>query len=450
MKLLKLPKYLLFLLIGISLFSCQEDKSEEKLLHKAQSRLAMDKSDVALDLLASIQNPQNMDKYSYMQYIVTSVGAKYEVGEDMKNDTLIFEAQRYFSKKGNVLDRTLANFYAAQLYNANNLYPQALKLFMQTIHEAKESDDKILTGRSFNNIGYIYYKQELFDSAIVNYQKALSYYDKIENADQRKLKTFTNIGFAYSIKNELDSAFLYFQKGLNLAKKTDNKLEESQLNQNLGITCYYKGEYQKAIEYFQSSLDMDITSVEQIRQINLYLLNTYNKKQDIKAAKQYADFVIKNLPEVTYTYTVKEMYAALSEYYRQSGDYKQALQYSDLEKVTKEQIEKETNAPALLEADKDFYLAQKDKEAGQLYTHIFLYLSIGAILFFIVLIFVFFVWKNHKKDKEEIRLHVEKYEILRGMLHSVNRRYPNIEAEIKAMLEDNEEDEKENNRLFSN
>lgn len=442
MKLLKFPQYLLYLLIGISLFSCQKEKSEDKLLQKAQTSLALSKPDVALDLLASIQKPQKMDEYSYMQYIVTYVGAKYEAKEDIKDDTIILEAQRYFNKRGNVEESALANYYTAQFYDVNSDFPKALESYMHTVYEADKSNNYLLAGKSLNNIGYIYFEKALFDSAIVNYQKALFYYDKIENIDQRKLRTLTYIGSAYEALNSLDSAFLYFNKCLTLAKETENETYQFYSLKNLGVVSYGMEEYDKAIEYFHSALNMDFSDEIEIRKAYLYLLNIYNKKQDPKSAKEYVDLVIASLPEVTYNYTLKEMYAALAEYYKQLGDYKQALNYSELERATKDQIEKEANAPALLQADKNFHLAQKEREAAQLRTHFYLYLSIVAIVIFIVLLFLLFLWKEHKKNKEEIKLHTEKYEIIKGMLHSMNQRYPHIEAEIKSMLEDNEEDKK--------
>lgn len=442
MKLALTLKYLLYLLLIITSFSCEKDDSQKKLLEKAQDSLIIGKPDMALNLLSSIQHPERMDKDSYMQYIVTHVGAKYETKADIINDTLIFEAQRYFIEKGNPEESALANYYAAQVYDESGNHPKALESYLLTFYEANKSQNHLLAAKSLNNIGYIYFEKDIFDSAVINYQKALNHYDKVENIDKNKLRVLINLGRTYEADNKLDSAYLYFQEGLSLAKKTESKLEESQLYQNLGAVCYGKGENEQALEYFQSALNIGITNKTQIQKIHLTLLNIYNKKQDPKSAKEYADLVIASLPEVTYIYTLKEMYAALAEYYKQLGDYKQALNYSELERSTKDQIEKEANAPALLQADKNFHLAQKEREAAQLRTHLYLYLSIVAIVIFIVLLFLLFLWKEHKKNKEEIKLHTEKYEIIKGMLHSMNQRYPHIEAEIKSMLEDNEEDKK--------
>lgn len=439
MKLLKNPTYyLFFLLIGLLLFSCKKDKSQE-LLHRAQYNLAINKAGTVISLLDSIPRPENMDIDSYMRYIITYTGAKYEVGKDITGDTIILRAQRYFTDKGNIQDRVLANFYAAQLYNIYKLYPQALESFMYAIYESKESGNELFVGRSYNNIGYIYFKQQLYDSAVVNYQKALHYYEKVGNVDLKKLRTLTYIGSSYEALNQLDSAYLSFDKCLSLAKKINNETYQFYSLKNLGVVCYGKQDYEKAILYFQSALAINISDeVDQLetQKSHLYLLNIYNKKKDLETAKQYADLVIASLPKVTYKHTIKEMYAALADYYQQLGNYKQALEYRDLEKATKEQIEEEGIPEALFEADKNVYLVQKDREILELRSDVVFFLIIGVVVFGIILAFVLFLWKDHKKNQAEIRACADKYEMLEGMLHSMSDHYPRVEAEIKSMMDD--------------
>lgn len=420
---------------GILLFSCQKNNSQEELLKKAEDSLVTGKPDVALNLLASIQNPEKMGKDDYMQYVVIYVGAKYETKADINSDTLIIEAQRYFNKKKNSEYTPLSNYYAAQFYDESGNFPKALESYMYTVYGAKESKNDLLVGKSFNNIGYIYFEQELLDSAIINYQKALLHYDKAENTDERKLRTLTNIGRSYEDHNKLDSAYYYFNKALNKATALRNDKDISYSLQNLGVVCYGMGEYDKAINYFQSILKIDDIDEVRTQKAHLYLLNIYNKKQDNKLAKQYADFVILDLPNVTYKYTIKEIYGALAEYYKQSGDYKQALAYSELEKTTHEQIEKESNAPALLSADKNFHLTQKDREIQQFRSDIYLLLVVGGVIICVILVFIFFVWNDNKRGKAEIRECAERYDEIKALLFAMGDKYPKIEAEIKSMLE---------------
>lgn len=434
---MKLPlKYLFCLLTGTLLFSCQKNNPQEKLLTQAQNSLIMDKPDVALNLLASIQNPDRMDKNSYMQYIVSYVGAKKETKADISSDTLIFEAQRYFNNNGDSKNSTLANYYAGWVYYTNHKLPQSLESFMQGADAAGKSKEYLLAAKSFNNIGYIYFEQAILDSAINNYKKALPYYDKLENVSQQKMETYTNIGRSFEDYNKLDSAYFYFNKALDKATELNDDKYISFSLQNLGVVCYGMGEYDKGIEYFQSALAMNITDELDKHKIYIFLLNSYRKKNDLQSAKQYADLIIAVLSKVSYNYTIKGMSSALAGYYEQTGDYKQAFEYSRLEKLTKEQIEHETNVPALLEADKNFYLGQKDKESEEFRSNVLFVFIIVASTFCILLLFFLFVWRKHKKDQAEIQFYEDKYNELRQVLYDKTDEYPKIEAEIKAMLED--------------
>ncbi len=436
-------RYIYYLSIVVLFISCHTDNTQEKLLTEAQNRLVGDKPENVLNLLSSIDNPEKMNKENYMQYIVISVGVKKESGANIKSETLIFEAQEYFNKKRNSENSALANYYAGWVYYSNNQLPKALESFMYTADAADKLKNHLLAGKSFNNIGYIYFERSLLDSAITNYRKALFYYGQVENIDKKKIKVLTNIGRAYEGNNSLDSAYLYFQKGLNLAKQTDNKLEERRLYHNLGVTSYNKGEYDKAIEYFQSALEMEGTDEDQKNRAYLSLLKIYNLKHDTNSAKKYANSIEEILPEVTYKYTVKEMYASLSEYYQQLGDYKQALYFSDLEKLTQDQIEKEKNIPALMEATNNFNLAQKEREAEEFREIVLWYLAGGVFAFLFLLLLFIYDRRDTKRFKQEIERRTEKYDLVLAWLRAENEKYPKIEAEIKAMMEDTDKGKEE-------
>ena len=436
MRLPLIQKYTLHLLIIILFISCDNDNPQKELLQQAQDSLAIGKPSIALNLLTSIQNPEKMDKDSYMQYIVTYVGSKYETKADIINDTLILDAQRYFNKKKKSEYTPLSNYYAAQFYDESGNFPQALESYMYAVYAANKSNNDLLAGKSFNNIGYIYFGQGLLDSAIINYEKALLHYGKVDNIEGRKLKTLTNIGRTFEEKNNLDSAYFYFDRSLSLAEETQDEEYKFHSLKNLGAVCIKKEDYSRAINYFETALALNFPNEIEVRKIHLALLKIYNRKGDLKLAKQYADLVTEDLSETSSIYTIKGIYNALADYHRQLGDYKKALEYRDLENATNEEIEVEKNVPALLEADKSFYLAEKDREVQQFRSDIYLLLIVGAVIICIVLVFIVFIWNDNKKRKSEIREYADRYDEIKVLLFSMGEKYPKIEAEIKSMLED--------------
>lgn len=356
--------FLLSLFLGLSI-SCKKDNTILiPLLKQAQDIVSSD-PEKALSLLDSIQCLEEMDNDNYMQYIVTRVQAKYKAKQDITSDTIIFKAERYFENKGNIEQAAIAHFYAGALSRKAKRYDKSLLSFLKSADCYIKVKDNELSGVSFEYIGYVYFEQCVMDSAIANYQKAIKFYD-IEKNTPYILRVTNQIGRAYEHITKLDSAFSYFNNALQIAENLNDIQLISTITQNLGLTCFDIGEYNRAIEYFQSALDMPTTKEKQKRQIYMSLLRIYTIKQDTHTAKEYALKIKESLPEVDFIYTRKDMYAALSSYYKLTGDYKQALQYSNLNKITIQQIKEEESPAALLNADKTFYLIQKDKKIDQL------------------------------------------------------------------------------------
>lgn len=146
--------------------------------------------------------------------------------------------------------------------------------------------------------------------------------------------------------------------------------------------------------------------------------------------------MVSALSEVSNTYTVKGMSSALTDYFEQIGDYKKALEYSKLEKVTQGKIDKQKDVPALLEADKNFYIGLIDNQVMKFRSNMYLLMVTGVCVFLIMLFFILMACRTHKKDQAEIQAHVDKYDELRVVLFARCDEYPKIEAEIKSILED--------------
>lgn len=58
----------------------------------------------------------------------------------------------------------------------------------------------------------------------------------------------------------------------------------------------------------------------EIQKMHTALLDVYTKTSDLKSAKQYAQLVTTDLPaDAKYTYILKAMYSALTDYFEQMG-----------------------------------------------------------------------------------------------------------------------------------
>lgn len=438
MKILTNTLILLFLCL---FFSCKEDSASVNLLRQAQGIAESNPND-ALILLDSIHNPENMSKDNYMQYIVASVQAKQRAQQNITKDTLIFEAKRYFEKKNNSEQSALAHYYAGRVYRAKNIPDKALKCFLQATTYADQSGNNALAGKSLQIMGNLYFEQGIVDTAIVFYKKALNYYDKEKETDIYKLQVITSIGISYDEIKNIDSSYVYFKKGLEEANRLGNNEFKSDLSNNLGYTYFLKKDYDKALYYLNSSL-LQTSDVKTSTKAYLTLSFLYNSKNQIDSAKYYINLSEKQSVEITDNQTLKYFYTNFFNYFKKTGDYKQALHYKEKEDSIKVLIAKNQRPLSLLDADKNFFLAQKDKEFDQIRVKNYLFLGIGAILIVAIFILVgILLVRSNKKDKEEIKLQEAKYRNIKDQLIAMESRYKEIEAEIVAMLQDDEEENK--------
>ena len=90
--------------------------------------------------------------------------------------------------------------------------------------------------------------------------KAIGYLEQAILLDQNYGSAYNNLGLAYENKGDYDKAIEYFQKSLKInLKKLGSEHPNVALNyNNLGFACDGKGDYDEAIEYYKKSLEMNL------------------------------------------------------------------------------------------------------------------------------------------------------------------------------------------------
>lgn len=400
-------KKLIFLLFTVFvLFSCEDKVTDNNVLIKALDLAESDPAK-ALDLLHAINNPENMSNADYMQYLVTLVQTKYKTGQDITSDTLIFEAQRYFEAKNNPDLTTKAQLYAGLVYEKRQIYDKAIQCYLKSEQNAKESMNNLFIGRSLNNIGYVYFQQDIMDSAIIYYKKALDCFEAIPNSISSQLVIITNIASAYEVENNLEIACVYLNKGTDLARKSNNIEYQAKFLHLYGNVYFDTKEYGKAIDYLTRAVKITANPEDSLK-IYLNLSKTYNAENHLDSANYYKRLVESRLPEINDKYMLRSVYGAFSDYHKETGNYKEALRYSGLEKEINEKIQAENKTKELYEADKKMLLQQHQKRVDE-YTKeqnwLLVLFSFGLLLIFCLMAYLFFTIRRiSRKQRENVEL----------------------------------------------
>lgn len=397
---LSVKKYILFLFSLLFFISSCKDNNPSVLLLKQAENESFTNPSFAITLLDSIENPETMNKKDYMLYIVTLVQAKYNNNQDITGDTLIVNAQNYFNDKNEPQKAALANFYAGTVYWAKDMPDKALKSFLFAEEYAREAKNKELEAKSLHSLGYLYFKENVLDSAIFRYQKALKCYDNEPGSEANKLMAISGIGKSYEIKDELDSAYFYFNKAMNLADSADNKNQKAIQAYNIGFVLFRKNEYDKAKSYFDDAIQQTTSTRDSLKIFLNYSL-LYNKIQQSDSAKYYIELINKRLPEITDNSLLESIYGSMSEYYSQIGNHEQALSYKDMQMKVSQKITDSRSTEKILNSENKYkqYIEKQQRKAERKY---YLLVQFFVIIAVIAVFYFFNIKKRHKNQKRLI------------------------------------------------
>lgn len=425
----------IFLFTILFSFSCERNNHAIDLLKQAKNELSTDPA-YTITLLDSIKDPERMGQDYYMQYIVACVQTKYNRQLDVSNDTLIFEAQKYFNYKDDIQEAAIANFYAGTVYRLNKKNEQALKSFLLSQRYSQQIKDTVLTAKSLHFLGNLYLEQGMMDSAITHYKEALSYYNIDPKVVLNKLQVISLIGRSYEAINNLDSAYYYFNKGLDYANQTDNKEYQAKQAHNLGFIYLRMGKYDKAEDYLVKALEQSDNAEDSLKiYLNLSLL--YNKTNQLELAKHYNDLIQSRLPNIKDNHILESLYGALADYNRQKGDYKEALHYRDLQADINLEIAKQNKAEELFAAEKRYEFFLEKKETSNLRMRSYLYVSISVFLVILIVSITYFRSRHtrlkHNKEKELLEKKLENYEFVQNVYTDIINQWTKLERQAKAL-----------------
>ncbi|GAA0893407.1 hypothetical protein GCM10009122_30860 [Fulvivirga kasyanovii] len=115
--------------------------------------------------------------------------------------------------------------------------------------------DSLMIVRTEIAIGYVYQEKGFYQLAIDHFQNALRIARRNEFKDREKF-VLNNLGLTYYYYGKYDEALQYHFQSLSLREEEKNQLEIAISCNNIGLVYYQIKDYNKAIEYFKRSLEI--------------------------------------------------------------------------------------------------------------------------------------------------------------------------------------------------
>lgn len=270
--------------------------------------------------IASKINFKKGEAYSYKWLgIVNNYKGNYYDALLNSNKSLdIFETLGDQIGTSNLLSN-LGSFYADKGEDS-----KAVEYYLRSLDLAQKSENKLRIETALGNIGVIYSKNPATnDKALDYYLQAMPYAIEVNDTPSIGI-LYTNIGEVYATKGDFNKAGKYYDTAVNVCTGTAGV---AYTFNDLGKLYFLKKDYATAKSYFDkgytigkqynSSIDV-LQSLIGNAQIAMAMGNTADAMNTFKAALALGD-TLGNPPEV------KDIYSGLSEVYKKSGNYKDAL-----------------------------------------------------------------------------------------------------------------------------
>ena len=282
----------------------------------------------------------------------------YTIGEIYCEQGLYDKALEYYQKiltysKEIVPDWTYVSIgnvlYAKNDFlKARQYYDFALQLFV-------ENNNMSGHATVLNNIGLIYNKLDMSDSALIVFEKALIIREELGIENNIAL-SYRYIGNTYLFAGNFDKAYKYFTKALELYKKeSDNKgIGESLIF--IGDLFIEKQEIYKAKDYYLQAVNICIESSNSSGIANSYIRisNIYFSESNFEKSIEYAEKALEIGENNNLLIVQQKTLSILYKTYIELEDYKQVFFYREKYNIITDSIFNENLSKQILQLELKF------------------------------------------------------------------------------------------------
>ena len=235
-------------------------------------------------------------------------------------------------------------------------------------------DVQRLKGQIQDNLGFCYWKHELFEEALPLHKDAADLFRSI--GDSTLLTTaLRNCGRTAASLGDTDGAKGYYEEALSLAKALNDKaMKNDILLQYSRDVLMIDKDYDTTIEHISQALEGGASP--DICHLTLGLAHYYLAHDSL---------AIIHLSEATKSNTAgtrMSAYQALSFIHQLHGDYEKALEYNKRFEDNMMQADREHRSEAVqrIKGEYDLQMQKNDLQAEQMLRNLYLYLVLGALL----------------------------------------------------------------------
>ncbi|HET8858346.1 tetratricopeptide repeat-containing sensor histidine kinase [Marivirga sp.] len=217
-------------------------------------------------------------------------------------------------------------------------------------------------------LGYTYWATGEVGKSIEQHQNILTY-SKAERIPSLEAEALTDLAKIYTSENGYEKALEHYKNALAIYRRINSPLKEALCLNAIGDIYLMQNNETDSYENYLAALNILATHKNSEAQLAtlynsvgryyLQVRNTERALTNLRLASQAAQ--TSQNQEL-----IQKTYALLSKAYKELGDYKKALEYSELYKALEDFLQKEKNDRSILKMQSRYSISQKQSLIDQL------------------------------------------------------------------------------------
>lgn len=399
-------KLILNLLLLFCLVACSRNTNISPLLKEAEGYMN-ERPDSALLLLDSITHREDMSKEQNALWCLLYTQAQDKNRIEHTSDSLIQIAVKYYEKTNLKNRKMQAYYYCGRVFQDLDDVLQTQAYYLKAYEVGKDLKEYSLLGRLCANLGTLYTFQGLYRPALDVQKEAADYFMQAEDSISLSM-TYRNIARINVQENLLDSAITYYSKALSCSFASHKFYIFNELADVYGRV----GDYNNGLSYAWKAYSQ-IKTADDSCLVSLTLGDLYLKSGKIDSAYYYLSFCQKS----TNTYTLRDIYYSLSQLEKSRGNLNAYAIFQEQYDTFRDSIDRQTymETVARLQSIYDYQLIEKKKEyyrqeANRKTNYLYGLFGGGALFLLVTVCIVFYLFKEKKKKEEQLNQSLRRQE----------------------------------------
>jgi hypothetical protein len=390
-----------FIIVILLIVSCKSHYTKNETILRAESLLNTS-PDSAYQLLTSIPHPEKLSRGDYAAWCLQYTHAQYKLYKDIKSDSIIRVAVKYYRKKDLPIQSGTAYYLLGCISKLQSNNKNAMKAYKKAQEILKLTDENDMKGLVDYNIGRIYMQDELYVQSLIYLKQSLKYFARSKNTKYMAY-SYREISNMYHLLNyPFSSVINYSNKALKLSEQAGDSLNYYSILSRQGELLYDK-DYVKSKNYILQGYRY---FQDQRPYYAAYLSFIYSRLNNTDSAKYFlqvslTDTVNPNLKVIKY---LAAAYVTKSE-----KNNNKSFMYFEKAYANRDSIFQQNIHSQIYRIDKQFDLSRKEEENAALkLTNRNNVILITLLIILVMLGFIIFLLMNSKHKKKQAMYLIEK------------------------------------------